>query len=233
MEFISNVITVDRYIDSIRSIQSPDPYVLPLRTKGAYPNWVRNIFLRKYNAKLYSSLKSKLLKTELCPPADPGLYFFFTRANGKPIFYYIGIADLIKRRLGEHLTRLDYIFYSMAHPHLADTYFKEVMQFYGEGLYPDHKDEYERQFVCYKSTSIRHIAWLSSPHLRYFEWDKLETFYVSIYKPCVNVDKKDATPDEQFRSLYSESHTYFLEHIFENVGKMAAPNKRKHDVHII
>jgi hypothetical protein len=215
MEFISNVVSIDQFIESIRAIRSPEPSVLPLRKNGEYPTWVTDVAVRKQNAKLYSTLKSRFLRHDLLrvKPAESGLYFFFKKQDRKPIFYYIGIADSIKRRLGEHLTRLDYIFYSITYPRQADTYFNEVMKFYGEGLYPDHKEEYERQFLCYKSTSFQSIAWLSSYDLGYSDWDKLETFYVSICKPCVNVDKKDATPDESYRSLFLESRAHLFKHV--------------------
>lgn len=215
MEFISNIVPIDGFIQSIREIPSADPSVLPLRKNGEYPTWVTNVALRKQNAKLYGTLKSRLLRDELLrvKPAESGLYFFFKRSDGKPKFYYIGIADSIKRRLGEHLTRLDYIFYSIAYPPKADMYFDEVMRFYGEGLYPDHKDEYERQYLGYKSTSFQFIAWLSSPELSITDWDKLETFYVSICKPSANKDKLDAIPDETFRSLFHQSRDYLCENV--------------------
>ena len=181
-----------------------------------YPAWVTNVPRRKQNASLYSSLKSKLMKSELLAPTSSGLYFFFSVEKEKPVFYYIGIADSVKRRLGEHLTRLNYIFYSIAYPHLAETYFKEVMKFYGEGLYPDHSEEYDRQFRCYKSTCFASIAWMSNQNLEYSEWDELETFYVAICKPCVNVDKRDAIPNEKLRSLFLESRAHFVDHI---IGK--------------
>ena len=112
MGFISKVITIPNFIESLRSIPSPEPSVLPLRKNGTYPNWVTNVPLRKQNAKLYSLLKSKFMKISFLPPTESGFYFFFKMVNQQPIFYYIGIADSIKRRLGEHLTRLDFIFYS-------------------------------------------------------------------------------------------------------------------------
>lgn len=213
MAFNSNVISIGPFVESVRSTPSPEPSVLPLRTKGTYPPWVTNVPRRKQNAKLYSSLKSKLMRTELLAPAESGLYFFFKMEKEKAAFYYIGIADSIKRRLGEHLTRLDYIFYSIAFPHQAETYFKEVMEFYGEGLYPDHKEEYERQFQCYKSMSFESIAWLSNHELDYSDWDELETFYISMHQPCVNIDKKDATPNERFRPLFLKSRNHVCEKI--------------------
>ncbi len=137
--------------------------------------------------------------------------------NQKPLFYYIGVADSIKRRLGEHFTRLDFIFYSIAYPCQSETYFHEVMRFYGEGLYPDHRDEYERQFLCYKSSCFTSVAWLSNQDLDYSVWSELETFYVSIYKPCVNFDKKDATPNERYRSIFLESRAHLLNHIHSRI----------------
>ncbi len=73
MEFLSNVVTISAFIESLRSIPSPDPSVLPLRKKGAYPHWVTNVPLRKHNAKQYSSLKSRLMRNELLPPTESGL----------------------------------------------------------------------------------------------------------------------------------------------------------------
>jgi hypothetical protein len=213
MDFRSSVVSIDQFISSIKALSSPDPAVLPLRKSGEYPGWVTNAPLRRLNARLYSTLKSRFLGTGLAPRSEPGLYFFFRNEATRPIFYYIGVADSIKRRLGEHLTRLDYIFYSIAHPARADSYFNEVMAFYGEGLYPNHKDEYLRQFLCYKSTGFQSIAWLSSPTVAYFDWKEVETFYVSIFKPCVNVDKKDATPDERFRGMYQNSLAHLFSHV--------------------
>jgi hypothetical protein len=208
---IGNIVDTQDFIYSIRNIKSSDLTILPLRKKSSkpFPDWVQNQEIRLHNETEYKKYKRSLFKDIFRkPPAYCGIYFLFINGNANQNYYYIGMAEPLERRLREHLTRLDFIFYSIAFPENIDIYYKESMRFYGDGLYGKYKDEYHRQFEGLKVSGINNIAWISSSAFSYSEWDNIETYFISKYQPYVNIAKKNDVPNQRYSKLYNETEDY-------------------------
>lgn len=213
LNLINHIASVHPFLESIRTMESPKPSLLPLRGRGNPPAWVTEVAVRKLNEKLYSKLRQTFAEQHVFSevPFEAGIYFFYSFSNRSPDFYYIGIADSLTRRLQEHLRRLDFTFFSLAFPDRATTYREEGLEFYASQKYTGHREEYERQFNARIKPGIQFIGWLSSSDLALPDWDELETHFVHELRPAVNVAKLDTPPNEQFRPLYRVVSSYLLE----------------------
>jgi hypothetical protein len=204
---IGHITSVNPLVDRIKNSTTADRQALPLRQKDPLPITILDREFRVENEKAFGSYKSNFLKENLLinKIKSPGIYFFFNKKVGLKYCYYIGIADSIKRRMGEHITRRDYIFYSLAFPKKKEKYLEEVLWFYGQKKqYEKYIDEYKRQTECLDCALFDSIAWLSSDKIPYCVWDLIETHFIIENQPCVNVGKKGAIPEKNYENTYLE-----------------------------
>lgn len=203
-------------VDSILRSQAVKPRVLPLRQKDPLPISIPHREARIENEMAFRNFKSRFIKDNLLTQSVklPGIYFFYNKKAGLKYCYYIGIADSLKRRMGEHITRRDYVLYSLAFPEKTREYLDEVLWFYGEKRqYKKYIDEYKRQTECLDSAMFDTIAWIASEELSFCAWDLIETHFIVKSQPCVNADKKYSVPDKHYESRYEEVREFFEDQV--------------------
>ena len=141
------------------------------------------------------------VRTYVTVEGKPGVYFFFDLQNRTPSFYYIGISGTMKHqtqalreRLDKHLLVRDFVFYALAFPEHAQTYFDDVIRFYVQGKYPKKIKQYRREFDGLEHAPPTHVAWVSRDSYSYTDRDGIETHLIREFDPPANQNKKKAPP---------------------------------------
>ncbi len=220
-----NIYTVGSLIDGIKDSPSLEPELMPLRQKRPpYPDWVDKLDARLINELHWSALRKVFINKLFFGHSgnEPGLYFFHSSLNEKYPFYYIGTSKKgnsynVKNRVSEHLLEKDYYFYMLAYPNNKLKYYKEAERFYfapGE-KYANKINEYARQYHALdKVSAVSSVAWITNSNFNENDWDAVESFFVTTYKPPANGAKKseplEFPPLSNYKSKFEEAENYLF-----------------------
>jgi hypothetical protein len=226
-EFFGNIVSTKQFIKDISDrCKTYGPY-LPLRGRNPFPSWVTNLSFRNDNRKFYTNQKIVLRNTLFNNTSNgEGIYFFISSKTEQFPYYYIGISRKgakyrVHERIKEHLLEKDWIFFCLANEKESKNYFYEVMRFYGDGGYPEKKDEYNRHFSALKKISeISSIAFISHPTLTHNDWEAIESYFVTTYQPPANYMKLNENLLSPvlipYKPLYLEVKSELSKLIFQN-----------------
>ena len=208
MELFGRSVSITNYLEEIRNFNSPAPEALPQRSNFEITDELSEA--RQINRRLYGKLKDRYRKETLFRDYAniSGIYFFYSRSDNLPKYYYIGIATNLSDRFEDHLRRLDFIFYSLAYPQNIKTYYRDAIRFYADGKYASHKPEYDRQFNALETIGIEYIAWISSNEP--LNWYEIESFLIAEFRPPVNDRKKTEIPKDEYKDDYVRVKDYFM-----------------------
>ena len=69
---------------------------------------------------------------------------------------------------------------------------------------------YIRQFDALKKIRFDHIAWVSEESYTNVDWDEIENYFVSRYKPPANGSKLNAKCDDAYLEKYLTIEKYLF-----------------------
>lgn len=213
-----NIASISPILESIREFDSSNKEALPQRSNRDI-EYDSQRDARDANGKSYSTLKDEFINNFLFNGQSDcsGIYFFLNRTTTAFNPFYIGISGtrksqgrFLKQRFADHLRTFDYFFFSLAFPENIDLYFNDCIRFYASGKYKGKMKTYVRQFKALKEVKFDHIAWVSESSYSNIDWDEIENYFVSIYKPKANGSKLNATRNVKYKEKYLAIEQYLF-----------------------